>query len=162
MSTHFTCPNCGADVPLKARACPECGSDKETGWSEAAQYIHLLPDRGDSGIANSKFKTWQKLAIAITAVIVIIAFLLAQGFTWSLYVVPVAALIAGITYFLTRQPSSTDRSLERQLYQQLLSRSGGNRNLAERLMELERQRHPDANRLQLLQNAIYRWDRDRR
>jgi hypothetical protein len=161
MSTHFTCPNCGADVPLKARACPECGSDKETGWSEAAQYIHLLPDKGN-GIDQSRSKTWQKIAIAITAVIVIIAFLVAQGFTWTLYGLPVAALIGGITYLLTRQSSHSDRSLEKQLYQQLLSRSGGDRKLAERLVELERQRHPDANRLQLLQNAIYRWDRDRR
>jgi hypothetical protein len=31
------CPNCGAEVPPKARACPECGSDEETGWSEEAQ-----------------------------------------------------------------------------------------------------------------------------
>jgi hypothetical protein len=30
------CPNCGADVPLGAKACPECGSDEQTGWSEEA------------------------------------------------------------------------------------------------------------------------------
>ena len=30
------CPNCGARVPRDARACPECGSDDETGWSETA------------------------------------------------------------------------------------------------------------------------------
>ena len=30
------CPNCGAEVPPKARACPECGSDEQTGWSEEA------------------------------------------------------------------------------------------------------------------------------
>ena len=30
------CPNCGAEVPRNARACPECGSDEETGWSEQA------------------------------------------------------------------------------------------------------------------------------
>ena len=34
--TADTCPNCGADVPPKAKACPECGSDESTGWSEAA------------------------------------------------------------------------------------------------------------------------------
>ncbi|MBM3831748.1 MAG: zinc-ribbon domain-containing protein [Verrucomicrobia bacterium] len=32
----FECPNCGADVPAKAKACPECGSCEETGWSENA------------------------------------------------------------------------------------------------------------------------------
>jgi len=39
------CPNCGAPVPPNARACPECGSDEETGWSEAAETESLdLPD----------------------------------------------------------------------------------------------------------------------
>ena len=31
------CPNCGAEVPARARACPECGSCEETGWSERAE-----------------------------------------------------------------------------------------------------------------------------
>jgi hypothetical protein len=39
------CPNCGALVPDNARACPECGSDEETGWSDRAQAQRLdLPD----------------------------------------------------------------------------------------------------------------------
>lgn len=39
------CPQCGAVVPPKARACPECGSDEETGWSERAAAQNLgLPD----------------------------------------------------------------------------------------------------------------------
>ena len=39
------CPNCGAEVPPRARACPECGSDETTGWSERATAQHLdLPD----------------------------------------------------------------------------------------------------------------------
>ncbi len=40
-----TCPNCGADVPPNARACPACGSDEQTGWSEQACEDALgLPD----------------------------------------------------------------------------------------------------------------------
>ncbi len=40
-----TCPNCGAEVPPRAKACPECGSDEQTGWSEQARYDALdLPD----------------------------------------------------------------------------------------------------------------------
>ena len=40
-----TCPNCGADVPPRAKACPECGSDESTGWSEDASAQSLgLPD----------------------------------------------------------------------------------------------------------------------
>jgi RNA polymerase subunit RPABC4/transcription elongation factor Spt4 len=30
----FVCPNCGAILPANAKACPECGSDENTGWSE--------------------------------------------------------------------------------------------------------------------------------
>ena len=30
---EFICPNCGAEVPVSAKACPECGSDEKTGWS---------------------------------------------------------------------------------------------------------------------------------
>jgi hypothetical protein len=39
------CPNCGGEVPPKAKACPECGSDEATGWSERAGAQRLdLPD----------------------------------------------------------------------------------------------------------------------
>jgi hypothetical protein len=39
------CPQCGAEVPPDARACPECGSDYRTGWSERAVANRLdLPD----------------------------------------------------------------------------------------------------------------------
>lgn len=39
------CPQCGALVPRRARACPECGSDEQTGWSERAHAQRLgLPD----------------------------------------------------------------------------------------------------------------------
>jgi len=43
------CPNCGAEVPPKARACPECGADEKTGWSEraAAQRLGLPDDEFD-------------------------------------------------------------------------------------------------------------------
>lgn len=40
------CPVCGADVPRRATACPGCGSDETSGWSEQARYDALdLPDR---------------------------------------------------------------------------------------------------------------------
>jgi len=39
------CPHCGASLPPNAAACPECGSDKQTGWSEAAEHGGLdLPE----------------------------------------------------------------------------------------------------------------------
>ena len=43
--TPEVCPNCGAAVPPNAKACPECGADEETGWSEDAKTSGLdLPD----------------------------------------------------------------------------------------------------------------------
>ena len=36
MTPPETCPYCGAEVPRHAKACPECGSDEQTGWSEEA------------------------------------------------------------------------------------------------------------------------------
>jgi hypothetical protein len=40
-----TCPNCGADVPPRAKACPECGACDQTGWSaEAGEGGLGLPD----------------------------------------------------------------------------------------------------------------------
>ena len=27
---------CGADVPPRAKACPDCGADERTGWNEEA------------------------------------------------------------------------------------------------------------------------------
>jgi len=34
---YFVCPQCGGEVKVGARACPHCGSDEETGWSEEAE-----------------------------------------------------------------------------------------------------------------------------
>ncbi|MBM3822753.1 MAG: zinc-ribbon domain-containing protein [Verrucomicrobia bacterium] len=41
------CPQCGAMIPERARACPDCGSDENTGWSDDAQADRLgLPQEG--------------------------------------------------------------------------------------------------------------------
>ena len=40
-----TCLNCGAPVPQRAKACPECGACEQTGWSVEASASGLdLPD----------------------------------------------------------------------------------------------------------------------
>src|SRR5438445_9391184 len=38
LDDSFICPACGAEVPAKAKACPECGSDEKTGWSDNTIY----------------------------------------------------------------------------------------------------------------------------
>lgn len=46
--TPDICPVCGEVVPPKAKACPECGSDEQTGWSDAGRAESL-------GIPNDEF-----------------------------------------------------------------------------------------------------------
>ncbi len=39
------CANCGADIPSRARSCPECGADERTGWRKIDLYDGIdLPD----------------------------------------------------------------------------------------------------------------------
>lgn len=54
------------------------------------------------------------------------------------------------------------RTRENLLYQILLAKRRGDRNQVERLVDYERQCSPRSSRTELLQTAIYRWERDRR
>ena len=45
--TPEICPHCGAEVPKNAKACPTCGSDETTGWSEDATADRLDLPRAD-------------------------------------------------------------------------------------------------------------------
>jgi hypothetical protein len=81
MTAPDTCPNCGAEVPPKARACPECGADEQTGWSEAARSDGLgLPDEsfdyqdfvkrefgGKSPVPRGIHWFWWIIALALAA-----------------------------------------------------------------------------------------------
>ena len=44
------CPHCGAPVPKRAKACPECGSDDRTGWASEEEIGYAgvdIPDAYD-------------------------------------------------------------------------------------------------------------------
>ncbi len=50
------CPVCGAAVPPKAKACPNCGADERSGWNEDdARYDGL--DLPDSAFEDHEDKT---------------------------------------------------------------------------------------------------------
>lgn len=69
----FTCPNCGEEVPAGAAACPACGSDEDTGWSDAAEYDGLDlpdPDDNDDDATSHPGKIW----IAAVALALLVAF----------------------------------------------------------------------------------------
>lgn len=160
MSEYFECPVCGTEVPNKARACPECGSDEDTGWSDAAHYMHLLPDRDDQ--SPDKPSAWRTYMLPVAAMVGLSGVFMLAGFLWAAVLVPL--VIGGIRLRSWRldRSNNTDCGLERQAYEQLVRRSAGDRTLADRLIEFERRRSPNASRLQLIQDALAQWDRDRR
>jgi len=84
MSDYFVCPVCGTEVPIKAAACPECGSDDETGWSEDTIYDGVnLPEFeasyeeafGDGVAKQSKSLFQNRIFMFIVAIIAVIIFL---------------------------------------------------------------------------------------
>jgi hypothetical protein len=87
-----TCPNCGAPVPAKAKACPECGACERSGWSEEAAASALgLPDDsfdynefvreefGGKTVAPRGIK-WVWWTVALLLVIAFLIFSLKVGF----------------------------------------------------------------------------------
>ncbi len=70
------CANCGAEIPPRAHACPECGADERTGWREASIYDGLdLPDdepqppaKRPAGPGGLRWLWW------LTGIILLIAF----------------------------------------------------------------------------------------
>ena len=78
------CPCCGALVPPRARACPECGADETTGWSERAtgQRLDLPDDEFDYGefVERELTPTKPRLRPRIGWLWWIVAVLLVVGF----------------------------------------------------------------------------------
>ena len=75
------CPACGEHVPAGARACPACGADARTGWSEDTLYDGLdLPDEAFEDDASSgrrspraAARTWKNcLTIGVALLLVLI------------------------------------------------------------------------------------------
>jgi predicted aminopeptidase len=146
-------------VPSGAPACPECGSDEETGWSESAAFGFLYDE--EPGTSPSRPTPWTTYLTIILASLTLVAFL-AYRLAWGMVLVPVAFLVVGVAYYATRVSAKTGHSREKQLYQRLLQQARGDEELVHRLIEYERQRSPGSDRLELLQDAIYRWERDNR
>lgn len=85
---YFTCPVCGGEVKMKAKACPHCGSDENTGWSENTYLdgIDLYDEedyqetiRREFGIQKNRMNKKQ-LFITIVAGGVLVLFLLKYVF----------------------------------------------------------------------------------
>jgi hypothetical protein len=85
-----TCPNCGAEVPPKAGACPDCGADDQTGWSEEARASGLdLPDEhfDYNEFVNREFQGGSPVP---------------RGIHWFWWAIAVAALVAFVVLWFQR------------------------------------------------------------
>ena len=85
------CPHCDADVPAGALACPACGSDAETGWSDDADSWGGLDDDELDDEAYQEFLRREGLAdddrpsraqLERNGTILIVALILAALLTW--------------------------------------------------------------------------------
>jgi hypothetical protein len=82
------CPACGAKVPYKAKACPECGSDDKTGWStDADSWTPDIPvgyeneddfDYDDFVKREFSRKGTYLRIVAIVVIVVLLAYLLVR------------------------------------------------------------------------------------
>jgi hypothetical protein len=75
------CPACGEHVPAGARACPACGADERTGWSDDTLYDGLdLPDEAFEDDASPERRpprmagrTWKDyVTVGLTILLVLI------------------------------------------------------------------------------------------
>lgn len=80
----FPCPYCGEMIKRKSKACPHCGSDERTGWSDDT-YLDGI-DLGDGfdydALEEEEFSaggysgTWWRSWKTLTGILLLILFLL--------------------------------------------------------------------------------------
>lgn len=76
----FPYPVCGEEVPANAKACPACGSDEKTGWSDDTVYDATeIPDDKEfdyreflekEGLAKSKWTPRNVFLIVVTIIVI--------------------------------------------------------------------------------------------
>ncbi|MBN1306770.1 MAG: hypothetical protein JXA18_02555 [Chitinispirillaceae bacterium] len=77
------CPYCGETIPRNAAACPQCGSDERTGWSEGTYLDGIdLGDNVDYEVLHrnefsSGHRTRVPLGRIITAAVLLLIFIAA-------------------------------------------------------------------------------------
>ncbi len=81
----FLCPACGGEVKKGARACPHCGSDERTGWSDQSYLdgIDLGDDVDYNELREQEFPSAQPHRKKLSWVVIVAAILLvlaAAGF----------------------------------------------------------------------------------
>ncbi|MDX1416260.1 MAG: zinc ribbon domain-containing protein [Candidatus Promineifilaceae bacterium] len=164
MTDYFTCPHCSSPVDFDALSCPECGSDNETGWSETAVYdeLDIYDDEGLSdnpGVSRAASKRRFRLGVIAILTFILSAFI-ASTIPWGIYLIPLIIVAAIIAYYLVEIAPNLRSQQEKKIYESLLLRARGDEAMVERWISYERQRTPDADNLDLMEAALYRWQRD--
>ncbi len=162
MSDYFICPHCEAEVPRNAPACPECGSDENTGWSEDTALDGLVLYDDELLDTAASHPAWRNYLIIGVALILVVA-LLATLMGTAVYLLILLVIVAVIILLLYRELAPRfGPSRETQLYGTLLRKARGDDGLVDRLVAYERELNPHADTIQLLENALHRWERDER
>lgn len=168
LDDFFVCPNCYAEVPWNAAACPECGSDEETGWAEDAEDVIYYND--EPADERPETPLWQKI------ILVFLAYLLASPL--SIFFEPsstgfallTALLIIAIVYIVVVErlggtvgiPLPNRSATAMSDYDSLMLRARGNQSIVERLIAFEQEHNPDGDREQWISDALVRWKKDAR
>jgi hypothetical protein len=163
-SGDFVCPHCGTIVPADSPSCPECGSDRETGWAPDAHLSDWLPPKQGESAERPRGRRMKKLLKYLGAGIAVL--LVAGSITAALpqlglYIGIAIVAAAVIAFFLARERPSSGKRAEEKLEKELLRLSGYDEERMDRLVIHEYSRKPGASRAELLQNAIDRLFRDR-
>jgi RNA polymerase subunit RPABC4/transcription elongation factor Spt4 len=157
--SQFICPFCGALVPAGAPACPECGSDETTGWSD--DILGLRSENPDE--ANPKKNNhWTRYLYVLVVVLIILGFLQfsLRGFVLLAIIIGIACLMM-ILAVLHRRMGHAGGSGKSD-YAVLLSKARGDKELVRRLIEYEKQRNPFRTHKDLIKDALERWENDAR
>ena len=86
----FICPVCGTEVVVGTAACPECGSDERTGWSDQTIYDGTGIGDPDESFDHDEWERQERQGVTgragrqwfwwLVAVLILLALLV--GFVW--------------------------------------------------------------------------------
>lgn len=159
MKSIHICNNCGTVSIAGNDKCPNCGADEQTGWDQIN--IHDTKTRDIKtrvkGITSFVFQAWRRYWKPIIAVITIAA-LLSYILSFALCLLILALTAAAMIAYRWLYSRRNFRS--KRLYEKLLKKARGDRDLVSRMIEFEHRRNPDADINEWLEDALIRWERD--
>ena len=122
---YFLCPFCGALVPVGAPACPECGSDESTGWSDD---IFGVRSENPAKETPKNNYPWTRYAYILIVVLIILGFLQFsfRGFILLAFIAGIACLMIILAAINRRRGHPGDSG--KSDYSVLLSKASGDGN----------------------------------